>query len=91
MSIRRWFSELGNPSLKCARVGHDMREREYREYRYPPKASWAVADRAWMKRASCKRCDHAEEPQEISRTALTGLTMSTEHWDQLKLQGRLSL
>jgi hypothetical protein len=72
----RWLDELLYPALKCARVGHTRRVREYRVYLYPPIASWAVAERAWMKRPVCKQCGHEEPEEEISRTALTG----AERW-----------
>lgn len=91
MSIARWFAESRNPSLKCERVGHNMRDREYRVYLYPPIARWAVAERAWMKQAACRRCNHAEPESEISRTGLDGLTMDSDRWDILKRDGRLEL
>lgn len=87
--FKRWLSEIGKPERKCARVGHRMIDREYRAYIYPPIARWAVAERAWFKEPRCTRCGHTEEEQEISRTALDGLTMSADKWDLLKRDGRL--
>lgn len=91
MSIKRWFAEARNPALKCARIGHAMRDREYRAYIYPPASRWAVADRAWLKQSSCARCNYAEPEHEISRTGLDGLTMDAEKWDRLMRDGRLPI
>lgn len=86
-----WIYDFFHPAEKCARDGHSMREREYRVYLYPPIARWAVAERAWMKQATCRRCNHAEPEAEISRTALDGLSMDIDRWDILKRDGRLEL
>jgi len=89
--MMRWLREIFHPAEKCTRVGHRVRVREYRVYLYPPAARWAVAERAWMKQSSCSRCNHADREEEISRTALDGLTMDSDRWDALERDGRLEI
>lgn len=89
-TVKRWFREFGNPALKCARVGHDLRDRTASAYLYPPARRLAVADRVTEVWQECARCNHAT-PIEISqRVSLDGLTLDTDRWDILRRDGRLA-
>lgn len=85
----RFIKELFRPSLKCARVGHNVIKDVVRVR--IRSSSWreVVADySATIER--CKRCGHKEPPVVGEKiTGYTGCEMPSEMWDELDKNGYL--
>lgn len=56
--IERFITELFNPSTKCKRVGHNMKE-YYRMGYYDGGGFRSVATKVTQVRKVCRRCGHA--------------------------------
>lgn len=85
LAIREYFK----PSLKCARIGHDIRTAETKRFEYPSKGWRGVADEVRYKYEYCNRrgCCHEQLKEETSRETINSLSMSSERWDTLKKRG----
>lgn len=87
----RWLRELFRPALVCERTGeHALQTQERQFYRYPSGWSYAVADFITEERQICRRCGHvALDWSETAKDELTGLSMETHRWNELRKNGRL--
>lgn len=88
--MRRWFKELNDPTLKCARVGH----REVIEYRKGYRRS---GDKEWryypavgvtQERPSCYRCKVAlGEWVEVYATGFDSISWPSDLMEEFRRNG----
>jgi hypothetical protein len=87
----RWWDELRNPALKCERLGHVMRDREVEVFYWPGRGIMScVATEAVEITPTCVCCGHTEDMRVEIERHLTGLTMPSQQWRQLRREGRLA-
>lgn len=87
IQIRRWlrYRKLRN----CSHRQHKMPEPTRRTYFQWPSKYWSgVADEVTVDIAQC-RCGRRKVCNEVDRTNLTGLTMSSSQWAELRENGIL--
>lgn len=85
----RWWDELRTPALKCARLGHNMRNVEVHVYLRPENRWRSVADEATETTPTCSRCGHKEETTVDRYRSLTGLTLPSHRMREFEKNGRL--
>ena len=82
----RWFKELFNPALKCARGGHVEHFTDTRQTWRQPEGfdrSHYVAMSCHEERKACERCEEGLTEWEVkSRDGYTGYTWSKDRVDR---------
>ncbi len=87
----RWWDELRNPALKCARLGHTEIEQTQRVMRQPGWAERysAVAMKALEMRKICTRCQAVTVgPEEISARPISSWSRPASIAEQFERDGR---
>jgi hypothetical protein len=87
----RWLCEFFRPALICERTGEHSTVREKRHfYRYPSRWFRAITDEVTEIRILCSRCGQVQHDwEETVVRELSGLTMSSERWRELRENGTL--
>jgi hypothetical protein len=93
--LRRWWAEFRDPSLKCARLGHNMIERRQGvllDSDPDTPSFWSsrwVALEATEVTPTCSRCGHKEPMRLEDKRYLTGLTLPSDRMKALRRDGRI--
>lgn len=97
----RWWEEFRKPSLRCERIGHDLRPRLYRGYCTPKEVSGvdalcsrfggAVAFRVNVTFHVCRRCKFEEERLKRVQVEypIHSLQLNADRWRKLEADGYL--
>ena len=85
----RLIKELFNPSLKCERVGHDLKERQYKISRKAEYWRNAVLEQLIETESYCKRCHVAlfSNPELEYWRSVQSVSANESWWLKLKRQG----
>jgi hypothetical protein len=94
----RWLNELLNPALRCKRVGHRHRRLSTSLFMTPDRAIElkvitfafrAVAVKVEKVINMCPRCRTTHSTTYKLIYELTGLTMSSENWQEMREKGEV--
>lgn len=89
MSFLTWFRE--SRRRRCAHRGHPLRPPVERRYLvYPSELHGFVADEIKVRQERCA-CGELAREQELERVPLSGLSMPSDDWAQLRRHGRLPI
>jgi len=81
MGIKSFINELKDPSLKCERVGHDLREYKRRGYYHG--GFMAVVTEVFQTSKRCKRCNYQEEWKTVRESGIQSFTGPTQMVEEI--------
>ncbi len=85
MTMKRWWTELWNPSLKCERLSeHAITTKSVHGYRLPTRNERGVAVGLSGRIKVCKRCGFLEDAEHFNERKIDSLELDSDTWTRLK-------
>ena len=85
--ITRFFKEIFNKSLKCERLGHEIKTSEIRIRKRSD--GYGICTDFKAKKDRCSRCgNYHPEPYDLKElTTYTSVSMPSSYWDSIRENG----